>query len=87
LTGGSTDKIAKARSCRLGRGLGAGQRHGMDRQETCEIPHAPMGAPCRVLERRLTKCSGPDEPPPGLSGALRRTRTPEARVGPGTETI
>jgi len=47
LTEGSIDKIAKARSCRLGRGLGAGQRHRMDRQGTCEIPHAPTCAICR----------------------------------------
>src|SRR5271166_6130016 len=31
-----------------GRCLGAGQRHRMGRQETCEIPHAPTGAACRA---------------------------------------
>ena len=48
----------------------------MDRQETCEIPLASTGAARRALERRLNKCSGPDKLPPGLSGALRRTRRP-----------
>ncbi len=59
----------------------------MDRQETCEIPLASTGAARRALERRLNKCSEPDKPPPGMSGALRRTRTQEERVGPATETI
>jgi hypothetical protein len=38
-------------------------------------------------ERRLNKCSRPDELPPSLSGALWRTRIWEGRVGPGTGTI
>ena len=38
----------EARSCRLGRGLGAGQRLGTGRQGTCEIPRAPTGAACRA---------------------------------------
>jgi integrase/recombinase XerD len=42
----------KARFCRLGRGLGAGQRHRMGRQETCEIPHAPTD------RTPTTKCLG-----------------------------
>ena len=59
----------------------------MGRQETCEIPHAPTGAACPGMERRLTKCSRPNELPPRSLGALRRTRTQEGRVGPATETI
>jgi len=38
-------------------------------------------------ERRLTKCSRPNERPPRSLGALRRTRTQEGRVEPATETI
>jgi hypothetical protein len=41
----------------------------------------------REWERRLTKGSGPDELPPSSSGALRRSRIGEGRVGPATETI
>jgi hypothetical protein len=33
--GTASMKSAMARFCRLDRGLGAGQRHGMGRQETC----------------------------------------------------
>ena len=58
----------------------------MGRQETCEIPHAPTGAHAGE-ERRLIKCSRPDGLPPSSSGALRRPRTEEGRVGPVTETI
>jgi hypothetical protein len=39
------------------------------------------------MERRLTKCSGPNEPPPRSLGALRRSRTQGERVEPATETI
>jgi len=84
---GSIGKIAKARSCRLGRGLGAGQRHRKDRQETCEIPLASTVKNRPGRERRLTKCSGPNERPPRPLGAPWRPRTQEVRVGPVTETI
>lgn len=36
--GAASSEPPMARFWRLGRGLGAGQRHGMDRQGTCEIP-------------------------------------------------
>jgi len=40
LSGGSIDDTVRVRDRRSGRGLGPGQRHGMDRLGTCEIPPA-----------------------------------------------
>ena len=76
----------RARTCQLGRGLGAGQRLRMGRQETCEIARA-HGESMPGRERRLNKGPRPDELPPSSSGVLRRTRTQEGRVEPVTETI
>src|SRR5690349_25157843 len=74
-----------ARGRRLGRGLGPGQRHGMDRRETCEIPPtstwetAGSGSPA---EQPTLAWAAPS----GGSGALRRDTkrgrtawTPEAK--------
>jgi len=42
LSGGSIDGTVMVRDRRSGRGLRPGQRHGMDRLGTCEIPLASM---------------------------------------------
>ena len=57
--GAASTRPPKARSLRLDRGPRAGQRHGTDRQGTCEIPLASTGATSRNAERRLIKCSRP----------------------------
>src|SRR5208337_3667843 len=56
--GAVSTRPSKARSCRLGRGPGAGQGHRMDCQGTCDVPHAPTGAARRKGARRLTKRPG-----------------------------
>jgi len=85
--GAASTRPPQARSLRLDRGPGAGQRHGTDRQGTCEIPFASTGATGRMKERRLTNCSRPGGRPPRPSGAPRRARTMEERVEPATEAI
>src|SRR5208282_2253408 len=58
--GAASRRPPEARSLRLDRGPGAGQRHGKDRQGTCEVPLASMGATSRNWERRPINCSRPD---------------------------
>ena len=58
--GAASRRPPAARSPRLDRGPGAGQRHGMDRQGTCEVPLASTGATSRNWERRPINCSRPD---------------------------
>jgi len=70
--GAASRRPPKARFPRLDRGPGAGQRHGTDRQGTCEIPLASTGATSRNAERRLTNCSRP-----GGDLSVRRERLGE----------
>src|SRR5208283_4271765 len=56
--GAASTRPPQARSLRLDRGPGAGQRHGTDRQGTCEIPFASTGATGRIKERRLINVPG-----------------------------
>ena len=62
-----------ARSCWSGRGPRAGQKSGMERQGTCEIPCRSSG---RVPDRaaRLIKAQARTRIP-AAPGALRRART------------
>src|SRR5689334_12009959 len=89
--GGSIDGTAMARGRRFGRGLGPGQRHGMDRRETCEIPltstwgAAGIGSPA---EQPTLAWAVPSGGPGALRRGTKRGRSawaPEATLVHGGE--
>ena len=82
--GAASRRPPKARFSRLDRGPGAGQRHGTDRQGTCEIPLAPTDATSRNAERRLIKCSRPGGDLTARRERLGEHERGEERVGPAT---